>query len=404
LARLAGLAFFCTTLQIEIHAIFRGHNELRSPHPFSYMNRVPPKFDIAKAREQIGKGGRAKWWLRKGTPTRGFRYFDRNGTQINDPEQLERITALVIPPAWKDVRISPRPSSKLQVVGIDTTGRIQYRYHPKFTERKQREKFAKIERFGEHLPELRRVTNEHISMDGFPREKVLAIMMRLINSLYFRVGTDESVRHYKTYGITTLQNKHLEVGRGGKLTFDFVGKSHVRHRKILVDEELASLMRELKALGNSRKLFHYVDEAGNARPVKPAHLNAYLKEATTANFSVKDFRTWGASLLAAIELAEHGVPDTASEIKKHILATVRKVADEIGNTPTVCRISYIHPAVLASYEKGMTLDEFRPRRSRRVKKIGDAFEPEEAALLRLFKNHGFSKELTSYFRISTTAD
>jgi DNA topoisomerase-1 len=342
-------------------------------------------FDLAKAKAMVLRGGRKKWWERKGTMKSGFRYFDASGTPIKDEAQLERIRSLVIPPAWRHVRISPRPGSKLQVVGIDTTGRIQYRYHPKFTEKQQRAKFQKIEKFAEHLPQMRHVTNEHIQLDGFPREKVLAIMLRLINSLYFRVGTEKSVRHYKTYGITTLQNKHMHVGRGGKLVFDFIGKSHIRHKKILVDEELAAVMRELKELGSSRKLFHYVDEAGKPRPLKPSDLNSYLKELTAPDFSAKDFRTWGATLLAAVNLAELGVSQDEAELKKKVVAAVKRVAEEIGNTPAVCRSSYIHPTVLTSYEKGTTIEEFRPRKSRRIKKIGAELEPEEAALLKLFK-------------------
>jgi DNA topoisomerase-1 len=350
------------------------------------VKKPAPKFDVEKAKGMVVRGGRRNWWRRLGTMRSGFRYVDKNDKAITKIDDLERIRSLVIPPAWKHVRISPKAGSKLQVVGIDTTGRIQYRYHPKFTEKRQREKFAKIESFADHLPKLRQITNEHISLEGFPREKVLAIMLRLINSLYFRVGTEKSVKHYKTYGITTLRNDHLSVGRGGKLTFDFVGKSHIRHRKVLVDDELAQLLKELQALGSSRKLFHYLDDAGKARPLKPADVNAYLKEVTTPDYSAKDFRTWGATLLAAVNLAELGRAEDPAEIKKKVVAAVKRVAEEMGNTPAVCRSSYIHPTVLTSYEKGLTIDEFRPRKSRRVKKIGEVLEPEEAALVRLFRS------------------
>ena len=211
--------------------------------------------------------------------------------------------------------------------------------------------------------------------------------MRLINSLYFRVGTEKSAKHYRTYGITTLQNKHLQIGRKGELIFDYVGKSHVQHRKVLVDEELAAIMKELKEVGGKRKLFHYLNGDGKPRPVKPQELNAYLKSVTAPQFSSKDLRTWGATLLAAIQLAEIGRAEDETKAKKNIVAAIKRVAEYLGNTPTVCRGSYIHPAVLKCYEAGVTLDEFRPKKIRRIKRLQSEYEPEEAALLRLFKEH-----------------
>jgi DNA topoisomerase I len=345
-----------------------------------------PLFDIVKAREMITRGRRAKWWQRKGSMSRGFSYVDAAGKKVAGEEALERIKSLVIPPAWRFVRISPAPSSRIQAVGMDTTGRVQYLYHPKFAEKQQRRKFAKIEKFGEYLPRLRQITNEHIGLDGFPREKVLAIMMRLINSLYMRVGTEKSAKNYKTYGITTLQNRHLEVGRKGKLVFDFVGKSHIKHRQVLVDEELAALMKELKSLGGARKLFHYINEEGKPTAINPGDINRYLKELTAPEFSAKDFRTWGGTLLAAVELAEIGAADDEQQLKKNIVKAVKKVAEQLGNTPAVCRSSYIHPAVLKTYEGGVTLDEFQRQRRRNIKRIQADYEPEERALLKLFQN------------------
>ena len=352
------------------------------------MSPPKPQFDKAKARETIEKGRRAKWLQRRGSKGRGFYYTDANGKRVTDGETLERIKSLVIPPAWRYVRISPAASTAIQAVGMDTTGRIQYLYHPKFSERQTRKKFEKIERFGKYLPRLRAVTNEHISLDGFPREKVLAVMMRLINSLYIRIGTEKSARHYRTYGITTLKNNHLEIKRNGELVFDFVGKSHIKHRKVLVDEELASVMKDLKQLGAAKKLFHYVNGDGKPRPIKPADINAYIKEATAPEFSSKDFRTWGGTLLAAIELAEIGTAEDERSIKKNIVKIVKNVAEELGNTPTVCRGSYIHPTVLKSYESGVTIDEFRPKKRRRIRRVEGDYEPEERALLRLLDHTG----------------
>ena len=354
------------------------------------MEPLKPKFDTARARETIARGRRAKWWQRKGSKSSGFHYVDSDGKRITDEASLERIKSLVIPPAWRYVRVSPSVSSSIQAVGMDTTGRVQYKYRPQFSEKQQRKKFEKIERFGEYLPKLRATTNEHISLDGFPREKVLAVMMRLINSLYIRIGTEKSAHHYRTYGITTLQNKHLEIKRGGRLVFDFVGKSYIKHRKVLVDEELASVMKELKQLGPARKLFHYVDDEGKIRSIKPSDINAYIKTATAPDFSSKDFRTWGGTLLAAIALAEIGVSEDERAAKKNIVKAVKTVAEQLGNTPAVCRGSYIHPTVLAAYESGITLDEFRPRKARRIHRVEAEYEPEEKALLKMLKSNGRS--------------
>jgi DNA topoisomerase-1 len=352
------------------------------------MLKQKPKFDAVKTRATIEKGRRAKWIKRRGSKSRGFSYCNAEGKKVTDEPTLERIRSLVIPPAWRHVRISPSAGSRIQAVGMDTTGRIQYLYHPKFSEKQQRKKFAKIEKFGEHLPQFRKVTNEHISLDGFPREKVLAVMMRLINSLYIRVGTEKSAHHYRTYGITTLQNKHLEIKRGGQLIFDFVGKSHIKHRKVLVDEELAAVMKDLKQLGGARKLFHYLDDEGKARSIKPGDINSYIKEATGPEFSSKDFRTWGGTLLAATALAEIGKAEEERQIKSNIVKAMKDVAEQLGNTPSVCRASYVHPTVIKAYESGVTLDEFRPKTNRRIKRVESDYEPEEKALLRLLNSNG----------------
>jgi len=209
-------------------------------------------------------------------------------------------------------------------------------------------------------------------------------MIRLVNSLYMRIGGEASAESFRTYGITTLKNKHLSIRNGCELVFDYVGKSHIRHRKVLVDKRLADLMLELRRLGTSRKLFHYLDENGVPQAIKPSELNNYLKSATSPEFSLKDFRTWGASVLAAANLAEMGPAETAAQTKKNIVKAIKDVAEELGNTPAVCRASYIHPAVLKAYESGVTIDDFRPRAQRSVKKIA-RLEPEEKALMRLFE-------------------
>jgi DNA topoisomerase-1 len=339
---------------------------------------------IKSARAIVERGQRARWLRRYGTKRRGFWYEDATGRRVTDQTQLERIAALVIPPAWTHVRISPSARSRLQAIGIDTSGRVQYLYHSQYAARQQRKKYEKIERFGENLPLLRRKTNDDIALEGLPRERVLAVIVRLINDLYFRVGSESSVKRYRTYGVTTLRNRHLEIKRGGRLIFSFVGKHHIRHRRIVVDEELARLVSDIKKIGGS-KLFNYLDAEGKARPITPRDVNAYIKTATTPEFSAKDFRTWGGTLLAATELAELGRAEDEKEAKRKLVKAVKRVAERLGNTPTVCRSCYIHPTVLDSYLKGVTLEEFRRRVERYIRRIQPEYETEEVALLKLLR-------------------
>src|ERR1041384_1242958 len=337
------------------------------------------------ARASVVRGRRANWWRRCGSKRRGFWYEDARGRRITNEAALERIKALVIPPAWREVRIAPGAHSRLQAIGIDKSGRVQRIYHAAFAARRQRLKYEKIVRFGEQLGALRRQTNEDIARDGLTKERVLAVVIRLINDLYFRVGSEPSVRRYRTYGVTTLRNRHLTIQRGGPLVFNFVGKHHIRQRRILVDEELATLMRDIQKLGGA-KLFHYYDEEQKrAVPIRPRDVNDYIKAATAPDFSAKDFRTWGGTLLAAVELADLGKPDDEQQLKRNIVRAIKRVAERLGNTPTVCRNCYVHPAVLESYQAGLTLEEFRPRKERRIRRQQPEYLPEERALLKLLR-------------------
>ncbi|MCP9495073.1 MAG: hypothetical protein MSG64_11555 [Pyrinomonadaceae bacterium MAG19_C2-C3] len=336
----------------------------------------------AIAPAQVTRGERAKWWRRHGTKRR-FRYETSDGAKITDDATLERIKSLVIPPAWTEVRINPRPRGSLQAIGIDALGRVQRIYHPSFALRQQQKKYARIERFGELLPGLRRATNEHLAHEALSRERVLAVVVRLINELYFRIGSEESVKRYKTYGVTTLRNRHLEIKRG-KLVFSFVGKHHIKHRRIVVDKDLATLMRDIKALGGA-KLFHYVDDEGRAHAIRPRDVNEYIKSAIGENFSAKDFRTWGGTMLAATNLAEIGKAETERQAKTNVVKAVKRVAEHLGNTPAVCRSCYIHPAVMERYMEGITLEEFTSRRKRRINRTQAERDPEEEAVLQMLK-------------------
>lgn len=348
----------------------------------SAIQQNMPPADVVGSVTQRGR--RARWWRRVGAKRRGFRYETADGRRVTDEAELERIRALAIPPAWREVRISPSPRNSLQAIGVDAKGRIQRIYHPSTVARRQRSKYRKIERFGDELPALRRKANEDIVRAGLSKERVLAVVVRLINELYFRVGSEESVKRYRTYGVTTLRNRHLEIKRGGRLCFDFIGKHHIKHRRVMVDAELAALMSDIKAIGGA-KLFNYLDEEGRAHPITPRDVNEYIKAATGPEFSAKDFRTWGGTLLAAIALAETGRGEDEREAKKNIVGAVKRVAEHLGNTPTVCRSCYIHPTVLDAYLKGTTLEEFRPRKLRRVTGRQPEYELEEAALLKLLR-------------------
>jgi DNA topoisomerase-1 len=332
----------------------------------------------------VTRDRRANWWRRRGSKSRGFRYETAAGRPVDDEAAVERIKSLAVPPAWDEVRISPSPRSPLQAIGVDQAGRVQRIYHPSFVARRARRKYEKIERFGAALPALRRQTNEDIARDGLGKERVLAVVVRLINDLYFRVGSEDSVKRYRTYGVTTLRNRHLEIKRGGRLVFKFTGKHHVKHRRILVDEELAALIRDIKAIGGS-KLFEYIGEDGRVRAVTPRDVNEYIKAAAGEEFSAKDFRTWGGTLLAATELAEMGCGEEERESKRNLTAAVKRVAERLGNTPTVCRSCYIHPAVLEAYARGVSIEEFRPRRARRIQRRQPEYSVEELALLKLLR-------------------
>jgi|SRR5579871_1321297 len=339
--------------------------------------------DRQRLQALVARGVRARWWRRQGSKQRGFRYVDLQGQPVQDEKQLERIRSLSLPPAWKEVRIAPSPRSRLQAVGVDTSGRIQYRYQEQYVARQARKKYAKIERFGEALPQLRRLTNAHLALAGLPRERVLAVIVRLIDHLFFRLGSEKSVRQYRTYGITTLRNRHLEILPAGELRFHFIGKHHVRQKRLYVDPELAALLTEVKALRGSH-LFQYLDENGRAHPVTPGDVNRYIKAAIGPEYSAKDFRTWGGTLLAAIALAKMDRPENEAQMRRRIVEANKRVAAQLGNTPTVCRECYIHPIVFDRYRAGITLADFPIRPRRVIPGCQPDYTPEEQALLQLF--------------------
>ena len=322
-------------------------------------------------------------WRRAGSRGR-FRYYDSRGNRITDPQKLARIESLVIPPAWREVWISPRPGSKLQATGVDAAGRRQYLYHPDFRARQEQAKFAKLIRFAESLPDLRRTMAEHMAHDSLDGDRICAVAVRLINLGWFRVGSERYARTSKTFGITTLAKRHVLV-RGSRISFSYRGKHRVWVRTAVVDVELATAIRDLLALPGGSRLFRY-EAGGELHNLSGRRLNEYIAHHLGAEFTAKDFRTWGGTLLAAIAFAERGLPRTQAEAKRSVAAVMRTVADRLGNTAAVARSSYVSPAVVEQYLDGRTIDDFRPRHLRVVGARDIELDPEESALLSLLRS------------------
>jgi DNA topoisomerase-1 len=328
---------------------------------------------------------RKNWHRRIGTKEKGFHYEDASGRRLRDKATLDRIASLVIPPAWSDVLIAPSASAKVQVVGYDMAGRMQYLYHETFRERQERRKFSKLLAFAEKLPFLRKRAKIDLRKPELSKERVLALIIRLIDELAFRVGSEKSVERYKTFGITTLRSKHVSIAPSGEITFDFVGKHHIHHKIKLTDKKLAGILGDLKSLRGA-KLFKYVTAEGKIKSITGRDVNDYIKQATDPSFTAKDFRTWGASVKAAAQLAKIGFVRGERSIKKNIVQAVKAVAEKLGNTVAVARSSYIHPKVLKKYEKGVTIEKFDDEAAKIAKKAGPEFDKEEAAVVALLKS------------------
>lgn len=285
---------------------------------------------------------------------RGFSYRDRNGALIRDPKVLGRIRALAIPPAWTDVWICPRASGHIQATGRDARGRKQYRYHPDWTAHAASNKFDRLPAFARALPRLRARIDADLGKTGPVRDKVLATAVRLLEITLIRVGNAEYARRNRSYGLTTLNKRHLEMD-GTALTFAFRGKSGIEHRVSVRDRRLATVVRAIRDLPG-QQLFKYRDADGDLCPVTSDDVNAYIREAMGEDFSAKDFRTWAGTVAAARALRDAEAPTSPTDAKKKITVCVKAVAGLLGNTPTVCRSSYVHPAVFEMFERGDLAD------------------------------------------------
>ena len=291
---------------------------------------------------------------RLGSKERGFFYrYPGTDETVREERVLARIENLKVPPAWKDARIARSPSAKVQAIGYDSAGRLQYLYHPTYRERKEREKFERILRFSEVLPRMRHTTSAHLRRKQLDREKVLATMTRLMNAAYFRVGDERYARKNRTYGIATLRRKHLRV-EGDTMVFEYTGKWGQVQRKVVTDARLRRIVEECAALPGY-EIFKYLDESGEVRDAKARDLNAYVKEVMGEEFTPKDFRTWAGTLFAAVKLAELGATEDLEQAEKNVLEAVDDVAQRLGNTRDIARASYISPRVIDHYMEGSVI-------------------------------------------------
>jgi DNA topoisomerase-1 len=312
----------------------------------------------------------------------GFVYLSLDGQVVRDPEELARIRALVIPPAWTAVWICPNPLGHLQATGRDARGRKQYRYHPRWREVRDQTKYHRMIAFAHSIPGIRRQTARHLELPGLSREKVLATVVQLLEKTLIRVGNDEYAKTNQSFGLTTLRDKHVDV-EGGRLRFSFRGKSGVEHDVDLDDRRLARIVKQCRDLPGY-DLFQYVDENGVRQTVDSGEVNAYLKEITGQDLTSKDFRTWAGTVLAAQLLRDFGAFASDAEGKKNIVRAVESVAKRLGNTKAVCRKCYIHPAIFDAYLDGGML-EVVAQRARKVSRAVDRLTEGEAAVLGLLQ-------------------
>jgi len=289
---------------------------------------------------------------------KSYRYY-YEGDRITDKSVIERINKLVIPPAWKNVEISKSKSSKIQARGYDAAGRLQSIYNPSFRLKQDKLKFDRILRFAEQLPALRRQVEKDLKRKRLGKQKVLACIVKLIDQSYFRVGSDRYAKEHQTYGVTTLRSKHAKITRT-QVTFDFIGKSGKEHVKTINDPTIARIIKQLDELPGY-EIFRYQDKDGKMHDLHASDVNEYIKTNMGEEFTAKDFRTWGGTLLATSSVIEDELDTKASETarKRAVAKIVKRVAKRLGNTPAIARVSYIDPRVLAAYENNATLPEIR---------------------------------------------
>lgn len=306
-------------------------------------------------------------------------YVRPDGKSVRRPQELNRIKALAIPPAWMDVWICPDAHGHLQATGRDARGRKQHRYHARWRAVRDEAKYGRLIAFGRALPHIRSRVRRDLKRSGLPLEKVMAAVVRLLETTLIRVGNEEYMRHNQSFGLTTMQDRHADFA-GDEVRFEFRGKSGVYHRVSVTDRRLARVVKECQDLPG-QDLFQYIDEYGVQRDVKSGHVNDYLRSIGGADFTAKDFRTWAGTVLAARALREFRAFDSKTQAKKHIVKAIESVAKRLGNTTSVCRKCYVHPAVLDAYLDGSLVETLTRRAESEMVQSLRHMDPEEAAVL-----------------------
>jgi DNA topoisomerase-1 len=305
--------------------------------------------------------------------------YQLNGKKLSEEPTLRRIRSLAIPPAWTEVWICPYENGHLQATGRDAKGRKQYRYHKRWREVRDDTKFNRMIAFARALPKIRNTIQQHLGLSGLPREKVLATVVRLLEVSLIRVGNDEYARTNKSFGLTTLKDKHVDIN-GSEVVFQFRGKSGKSHSVAVQDARLARIVQKCQEIPG-QELFQYIDQLGQRHDVTSGDVNAYLREISGEEFTAKDFRTWAGTVLAAMALQEFQEVDTKTQAKKNLLRAIENVSQRLGNTPSICRKCYIHPAIMNSYMDGTLLQTLKDRAEKQIRSGLGRLKPEEAAVV-----------------------
>jgi len=321
--------------------------------------------------------------IRRQKRGKGFTFLDPQGKTVKDEKTLERIRKLAIPPAWTDVWICPRPNGHLQATGRDARGRKQYRYHANWREVRDETKFGRMIAFGDSLPKIRERIDRDMSQRGLGREKVLATVVKLLETTLIRVGNKEYVKQNNSFGLTTLRDQHVDVD-GATLRFEFRGKSGKEHSVEVQDRRLARIVKQCRDVPG-QKLFQYLDENGERQSVSSEDVNAYLRETTGEDFSAKDFRTWGGTVLALSALLEVGACESEREANKAVVEAIKHVSGQLGNRPAICRKYYVHPVVIQSFLEGTLRDTLEDAVEDSPADESNGLRRLEAQVLRLLK-------------------
>lgn len=321
-----------------------------------------------------------------------FDYFDPDGKKIRDAEVLARIRSLAIPPAWTSVWICPMANGHLQATGRDTRGRKQYKYHPRWREVRDETKYTRMILFADALPRIRAGVDADLAQPGLTRSKVLATVVRLLETTLIRVGNEEYAKSNKSVGLTTMKDNHVDVN-GSTVHFEFRGKSGIYHSIDIKDRRLAKIVQRCQDIPGY-ELFQYLDENGERHKVDSADVNDYLREISGAEFTAKDFRTWAGTVLAAMALQEFESFDSNAQAKRNIVQAIESVAERLGNTVAVCRKCYVHPAVIDSYMDGSTMATLKQRAEQTMRQSLHDLRPEEAAVVALLQER-LSREMAA---------